>query len=221
MNASRLAPKESITRQTRRYVFSRPALRSCLQQGIVNYSALARRMCDELGIGGFDAVVMALRRLHKRLAEQGRVESSVARLLSNAKIRIRTKTLVATVEKSRSFEKIDELQREIRRANGDFNLIEGEQVLTIITNQEYESVLKTRLRGKVIRLVRDLAQICLICDHRIESTPGVVAHIYGQLYDQGINVREEMSCWTDLMMMVDESDLPRALMALHLDSAGA
>ena len=49
---------------------------------------------------------------------------------------------------------------------------------------------------------------------KIETTSGVVNYIYGLLADKGVNVLEEMSCWTDLMIILEEKDLSKAMAVL-------
>jgi aspartokinase len=52
-------------------------------------------------------------------------------------------------------------------------------------------------------------------DERLETTPGVVSFIYGLLAEHGINVVEEMSCWTELMLVVAEEDAARTIRLLN------
>jgi aspartokinase len=61
----------------------------------------------------------------------------------------------------------------------------------------------------------------MVFDERIETTPGVVSFIYGLLSDNGINVQEEMSCWTDLMIIIDEKNAAKAMRVLSLAPDGA
>ena len=46
----------------------------------------------------------------------------------------------------------------------------------------------------------------MIFSKNIETTPGVISHIYTLLGANGINILEEMSCWTDVMLIVSEKD---------------
>ena len=51
----------------------------------------------------------------------------------------------------------------------------------------------------------------MIFDEKIETTAGVVSYIYSLLSEKGINIYEEMSCWTDLMIVIDENDLGKTM----------
>ena len=61
-----------------------------------------------------------------------------------------------------------------------------------------------------------MAQITLIFDERIETTPGVVSFVYSLLASNAVNIREEMSCWTDLLLLLDERDAARAMEVLGM-----
>ncbi len=201
----------NMTRLTQEFVSTRPSIRDCLQLGIINYSALAREICDTYDLNQFDAVLMACRRLRERLKKRAAHEKKIVSLLQNAKIHAKTKMVVATISRTRNLEVLESFQREVRQDGGDFILIDGEEVSTIITNREHVPRLKAILKRRIKRLSEDLAQVSMVMDPRIETTPGVVTYVYGMLYQNGVNIREEMSCWNNLMFIVEERDLARAL----------
>jgi hypothetical protein len=207
----------NISRLVIRYVSDHPSVKDCLRRGIINYSALAREVCTHFGIDKFDAAVIALRRLHRRTKGSESREKRIMQLIRRAKVRVRTKIMVAIATKPRDFEKVYRLQREIRLAGGDFNLIEGEDTVTIITNDEHGPELRLLFRTSLRKLSTKLVQIALLFDKELETTSGVVAHVYGLLADSGVNVLEEMSCWTDVMIVIEQRDLTKAMKALGLD----
>jgi hypothetical protein len=206
---------------TQHFISEHPSIKDCLRRGLVNYSALARLICETLGTDRFDAVLMACRRQHAMIKDQMTQEKKVRALLKRAKIRLRNKMMVAIVEKPTDFERVYDLQKRIKRDRGDFHLIEGEEVLTLISNSDYVSDLKEAFRGKIKKVTEDLAQLTMVFDEKIETTPGVVSFIYGLLADNSINVWEEMSCWTDLMVIIEEKDAARAMHVLSLDTVAA
>ena len=201
---------------TRSYIRQHPSIRACLREGLVNYSALARQICEEHSIKSTAAVLVACRRERERLLRSDQAAGEIAKLMRNAKVNIRTKIAVATIEKQRTLEKLDELHRHVRKARGDFILIEGQEVITIITGREFVPHIRKLLRSKVLRLSEDLVQVSMVMDPSIEHTPGVSAYIYGVLYENGINIREETSCWTDVIFVIEEKDLPKAVRVLSL-----
>ncbi len=205
----------SITRLTQHYISERPSVRDCLKRGLINYSALSREICEEFGDKHFDAVLVACRRYSERVKGKESLETKVRALLKSVSIRTTNQMAVAIVEKPRDFEKLHRLQSFVRQERGDFHLIEGAEVLVLITNQDYLPEIRAQFRGKIKKTSADLVQISMLFDERLESTPGVVSFIYGVLAEQGVNVVEEMSCWTELMMVVTEEDAPRTLRILN------
>lgn len=208
----------SVTRLTQNYIAEHPSIKDCLRRGFINYSALSREVCSHYGIDRFDAVLVACRRIYKKIRSQAPQEKRIVNLIKRAKLRSRNKIMVGIIEKPRDYERLYTLQRDIKRQRGDFHLVEGEEAITIISNSEYAPDLRDAFKGRILKLTLDLTQITMIFDERIESTPGVVSYIYGLLSDHGINVQEEMSCWTDLIIVIDESDASKAMRVLSLSS---
>lgn len=204
----------SITRLTQKYISERPSIRDCLRRGLINYSALSREICEEEKTDKFDAVLVACRRYYNRLKKKDSLEERVRNLLRGARVRTRNQISVIILEKPRDFERLSRLQKEVREAGGDFNLIEGDHAVVVITNSEYVEEIRESFRGKIKKITSDLVQISMNFDERLETTPGVVSFVYGLLAEHGINVLEEMSCWTELMIVVNEEDSARAIRLL-------
>lgn len=201
---------ESVSALTRKYITENISINTCLRRGLINYSALARLICDEYGISNFDAVVVACRRYYSRLKGSSNYDSRVISLIDKAKIRVRTKIAAITLEKMFDLDRLDALQQRIRRDRADFIYIEGESGDVIITNHEYVTTVREMFKNRVVKAADGLAQITMIFDERIEETPGVVAFVYGLLADHRINIVEEMSCWRDLILIVNDRDVHKA-----------
>ena len=205
--------EKSITQITRSYILGRPSIRDCLSRGLVNHSALARQICNEMGIESFDAVLAAAKRF-RISPDHDTLSDRVRSLLASAQLRVTNQIAVVVVETPRDFERLLALQRDVRRARGRFNLIDGDEVVTLIVSQQHLGQIRVALRHSIQHVSAGLAQINLLFDREIETTPGVVAFVYGLLAFHGVNVLEEMSCWTDLIVVIDEKDIPRAMEVL-------
>ena len=204
----------SITKLTEKYISEHPSIKDCVKTGIVNYSALARKICDFHKFDKFDAVLIACRRYFWKIKNQDVHENSIIELVKNVKLRIRNKIIVAIIEKPHNMELIYKFQKKVRRQKNDINLVEGEEVLTIITNSNYIDEIKELFKLRLIKVNENLVQITMIFDEKIETTSGVVTYIYGLLASKGINIFEEISCWTDLIIVIDEKDLVKAMEVL-------
>lgn len=208
------SPKKSITRLTQSYLLSHPAIRDCLTRNLVNYSALSRVIADELGIDSTDAIIAACRRYAARVSVSSQYERRIRALLREAELKVSTRIAVAIVNQNQDLELLHQLQREVRKGGGEFNIIGGSRVMTIIFSQKYLGQVKEALKGSPRKLTQNLAQLSLSFGEYIESTPGVVAHVYGLLAFSGVNVIEELSCWTDLIVIITESQIATALTVL-------
>ena len=204
----------NVTKITEKYVAEHPAIMDCLKIGLINYSELSRQICAEHGIKKFQASLIACRRYYLKIRSQELHEKEIIRLIRGAKLKIRNKIIVAIIDKPREMEPIYSLQRAIKKKRGDFNMIEGEDTVTIVTNSENAEDVKMKFNLRLIKLSSGLVQITMVFDRKIETTSGVVSYIYSLLSDNGINILEEMSCWTDIMVIIDENDLARAMKVL-------
>lgn len=200
----------NVSAQVHAYIRQRQAVRDCLEHDLINYSALARHICEELQITSFEAVLMACRRFPKGAKRQAR-DKTIKALLRRAKIVLRTKMVVATVEKRNALPLALNLQQLIKRSNGDFRLIEGEETFSIVCNDEYLHAVTETFGAAVRDISKGLTQISMVFPQQITTTIGVSAYMYRILAEHGINIRDEMSCWTDVMIVVAEKDATKAI----------
>jgi hypothetical protein len=173
-------------------------------------------ICKAEKIKRYDGVLMACRRYSKMIKSSSALSYTQRKLLRDAKFRLRSKMMVAIVDKMSDYDRLSMLQQKVKSQRGDFNVIEGEEALTIITNDQYYSLIKETFKQKIKRTVLGLVQLTMLFDEKIETTPGVVVFIYSLLAEKGINVLEEMSCWTDLMLILEESDAAAAMQVLNI-----
>ena len=209
----------NVSRLTQKYIREHPSIDDFLERGLINYSALSREICTHYKIDAFDAVVIALRRLRAKQKARANHEKKIAQLIRNAKVLVRNKIVVIIIEKTRVLDKALALQQFVRTEKGAFHLIEGEEVLTIVTNSEYLSRAREAFEGKIRKVIKGLVQISMIFDESLETVSGVVASVYRLFAMNDINIREEMSCWTDIMIIIAEQDIGKAMQVLSGENA--
>ncbi len=207
----------SVTKTTQSYISSHPSVKDCLARGLVNYSALSREICKATGSKQFDAVLMACRRYADRVGTHSAQEKKIVSIIKQARIRMVNKIIVAVVEKVKDPERVYNLERNLKQRGADFQFVDGDDVMVIISDSGCEGAIRETFKGKVLKVTRGLARISMSLDERMETTPGVVAFIYGKLAESGINVLEETSCWTSHMMVVNETDAAKAMRVLSLE----
>jgi sulfur transfer complex TusBCD TusB component (DsrH family) len=204
-----------VARQVREYIGAHPSISDGLKMGIVNYSALARRISKELGIRRPEAVLAACRRYPVDKL-RGYSEDAVRRTLSKSRIQTRSKVATITV-----VEGVDVLQRlgdvveELLDENRVCRLIQVSQGTVIIVDDDSVSRVTKKLRSEhIIGVTRGLVEIDVTSPETIEKTPGLLAFLAGALASRGINIVEEMSAYTDTIFLLERKDMTRAMEVL-------
>jgi len=179
------------------YVKQRPFLKEVLRQGVVNYSALARRIsADAFGSKARqNAVKMALIRLGGRMEEvESGLEERILSVLKRSSMVLKSK--VAIVISKRELEGIRPLS----------NVKSGRHITYIVEQREIE-----RIPPKALwKREENLNLIIIESPEDVEEVPGVISYILGSLASEGINVVEFISCYTDTLLVVRQADTERA-----------
>lgn len=209
--------EKTTTELTREYIKEHPHIQSCLKKDLINYSSLARLIAKELNIEkktSKEAILIAARRYQEKLTKETGTEKQIKDLLDKSEISIKNKILVYVLEKSIDFEIIDDLQKNIRKDYGIFYLIEGSDHYIIITQEKYSALLEGKLKNKLIKKNTSMALIMIKTQKEIEETPGVAAYLTSLFAENGVNIIELLSCWTDTLFIVESKDVNRTIQFL-------
>ncbi len=106
---------------------------------------------------------------------------------------------------------IQELQKEIRQQNGVFYIIEGSDNYTVITQEKYLSLIDKKLSHKIIHKNKNLALINFKSPKEIENVRGIIAYLTSLFNENGVNIIELLSCWTDTLFVVSSNDVNKTL----------
>lgn len=192
---------ESVSQLVWLYVKQRPFLKEVIREGVVNYSALARK----ISITAFgsperqNAVKMALIRLGQRedLLESD-LESKILSVLRKSSMVMKNK--VAVVISKRELEGVSPLS----------TAKSGRHITCILEQREMEKV-HSRL---IWKSEEDLNLIIIESPEEVEEVPGVISYILGALASEGVNVVEFISCYTDTILVVKAADTERTFKIL-------
>ncbi len=206
--------RPSVAEQVRAYLDTHPVLADAIRLRIANYSAIARRVSEDLGLSGGEAVLAACRR-YPRGTESFR-ETGIRRVLRKSRIETRTKVAAITVVQS-----VDVLQRlgdvveELLDENSLCRLIQVSRGTVIIVDEDSVPRVTRPLReSQLISVRKNLIEVAVTSPESIEETPGLLRHLAGVLAAQGINIVEALSCYTDTIFLLDDSDLSAATSVL-------
>ncbi len=203
----------NITKLTEEYISEHPFVKDCLKKRLINYSSLTRQICTELGLSkkNFDAVLIACRRFYRKIKTEATTEKKIVDILKNSKIEIKNKINVIVLEKDIIFSNLLELEKEAKKHLETFHIVEGTATITIIASEDFAKKAKQVFANKVIKENAGLVEVILKSPKQIETTAGVISYLYSLLGENGINVFETLSCWTDTIFLVEEKDLSRVM----------
>lgn len=208
----------SITKLTENYILEHPSVKDCLKNGLVNYSSLSRQIASELHLNvkkDFDAILIACRRFKRKLKKEETHENKILKILKDSKIEIKNKIIAVVLEKDIFFENVLAIAKEIKRKKEVFKVIEGVSGITIVTTEDFLALIRKYYKNKIILENRDLAEITIKSPKEIETTPGTYAYVCSLLGENGINIVETLSCWTDSIFLVKEQDIGKAMNLLR------
>ncbi|MFX1598940.1 MAG: hypothetical protein ACFFC5_07725, partial [Promethearchaeota archaeon] len=95
MNKNVINRTKSIAQRVRDILTQRPFIISALRQDIINYTALARSLQEELGNGSVDAIKATIMREKESIAKKnGLREKEILKLLKNTKMQLHDKIAV-------------------------------------------------------------------------------------------------------------------------------
>ena len=204
----------TVAKLAQKYIVSHPSVADCLRRGIINYSALARQICDHYKIEQPDAVSVACRRYMNRAAKRASREERLISVIRSAQTKVNTKVVIARVSRQHE-ELINRVQREIKLRNGECTIIQGDTTVSLIVHEELMGIVCTLLRDQLQATVTDLALVRIRFGESAGTARAALAHVFQRLTETEITIHELSSCNTDSMLLISQSELASALEILH------
>ena len=180
----------SVAEKVKEYVEKRPYIQEALKKDIVNYSALARKIQDNVE-GSFEAIKMALRR-HSESIKKERIEQekNILKILSKTNIELKSNVKICKSSKKQTSDIY-------AKTKHGYTLVQEEN-----KNCDGETV-------------KDQVLITLKSPKELENTSGVISYILSLLDGRGINVTEFISCREDTHIIIDEKDATKVFKLLN------
>ena len=189
---------QSIAQQVRDTIQMRPSLLDALNMKIVNYSALARILQEEIGEGSLEAVKAAVIRVADEISKDRYLrEEAVLSILKDTKVRLQDKIGVV----------ISPIKLEIPHI-----------VTAHLTDQYIYIVDQTGMKNQIpekVQFQKNLIALILLSPPMVEETPGFVAFITQLLASRNINIVEFISCSTNTIIILDSTQALQAFSLLQ------
>lgn len=206
----------SVAQAVRTYIDARPVVRDALAMGIVNLSALTRRIRDETGLGSEEAVLVACRRYSPKTAQPD-YQAGIRKVLDKSKLEVRTRIATLALHPSaKTFARLEKAVNALQGRTHPIHMLHGSESITIITDESLLAEMKGTLGGDdVIKESKGLVELNIRSPDSIEDVPGVLAFLASTMAARGINFLEVVSCYKDNIFIIEEADLFQAFQVLN------
>lgn len=204
----------TITELTHQYLSEHPSIKDGLKNNIINYSRLSRKIAKELNLekkATMEAILIACRRYSEKIKKEQVQESRIRAILQRSELDIKNRILVVVVDKRFFIDNLLKIESSIRRQADLFYAIEGTTTFTLITLEKHEAEIRSMFKADLIKLSKDLALITIKSPKELEGTSGVMDHLFSIFGENGVNIVETMSCWTDTMFVISEDDVQKVI----------
>jgi hypothetical protein len=189
---------KSVAQMVRDTIQTRPSLLDALNMKIVNYSALARILQEEMGEGSLEAVKAAIIRVADEIStDRSLREEAVRDILKNSRVRLQDKIGVV----------ISPIKLDIPHI-----------VTAHLTDQFVYVIDQTTVDDKLpdqVQFQKNLVALILLSPQMVEETPGFVAFVTQLLASRNINIVEFISCSTNTIIILDGAQALQAFSLLQ------
>jgi hypothetical protein len=205
---ARRKPTVSTAQAVRDYVDTHPSIKDCMRMGIINLSALARKIMEEKDIKSEEAALIACRRYELDPKSQIN-EEAILRVLKRSKLEIRTKVSIVTVRPSwHLYGKLEKAMNALRGRNHPLHVIQGTGSVTVITDGSvHKEIVEIVGEEEVLKETKNCVELIVTSPDVIEDVPGILAFLATSLSSRGINFIEVISCYKDTMFVLEEKDM--------------
>lgn len=213
---ARKKPTVSTAAVVREYIDTHPSIKDGMRMGIINLSALARKIMEEKGIKSEEAALMACRRYE--LDPKSRInEEAILKVLRRSKLEIRTKVVTMTVRPSwHMYGKLEKMMSAMRGREGAMHVIQGTAGVTLIMDGAVAKEVRDILgEDEILKEGRDLVELIVNSPDVIEDVPGILSFLASSLSSKGINFLEVISCYKDTMFVIEQKDMMAAFDTLN------
>ncbi len=208
----------NIAKLAGQYIENHPSVKDCVKKRLVNYSQLSRRILKEnsLKSSNFDAVLIACRRYYWKISKSGILEDKITGILSKSRIEVKNRMAVAVLYKDVFSEDLILIEKKAKKCGQVFYAVEGTEAITLVISEELLAEVKNTFKSGLKTSWKSLALVILKSPEGVQdTTPGFLSFLTGKISQQGINILEIMSCWSETLFVVSENDIAKVLEAFR------
>ena len=135
----------STAKRVQQYIKDHPYIKHCLKNGLLNYSALSRKISKELNITNktsIEAILVAARRYEHSLSKEIDNDKNIKNILAHSEYQIKNKIVVYILRKPIDIKLMGQFRKKIEQDTGTIYVIEGVKNYTLITQEMYSELVK-------------------------------------------------------------------------------
>jgi predicted regulator of amino acid metabolism with ACT domain len=213
------SPKEKLSAAelTRKYIDRHPSIKDCISKDLINYSSLSRLIMKETGIRNEEAVLAASRRYAMKLAKTDS-EGAITSLFEDSRLELKTRICIVVAKNEWIvLRNLEDVVRKILADKSTMQVLQSTSAITVISEDKHlPAIVKAIGQDHVLKVRENLGEITVKSPARIEETPGAFAFVMSMLSEQGINLIEAVSCYTDTIFIVSREQMMQAFDILSL-----
>ncbi|MCI4349761.1 MAG: ACT domain-containing protein [Thermoplasmata archaeon] len=204
---------------TRLYITDHASLRAGLEEDLINFAALARKIQVDTGARNEEAVTIACRRYQRGLEREAHGLDPVRGIVGGSRLEVHSRAAIVRIR-----DDLDTLDRLLAVGRSTlatpawrrlFQLFLGTAGITILCDEGLLAGILPEIPERLrLRVERGLGTLAFRSRPEASEVPGVVAHIADALYRSGINCLETISAHTDSIFVFRDVDLLRAYQVL-------
>jgi hypothetical protein len=200
--------KPTVAETTRKYIDRHPSIRDCISKDLINFSSLARRIMKDTGVKHEEAVLAASRRYAAKLSKTD-FEGGIMNVFEESRLELKTRICIVVAKNEWIVLKnLEDVVRRILSEKSIMQVMQSANGITVVSEDKYlPSITRAIGHDHIISVRQNLAEITVKSPARIEDTPGAFAYITSMLSEQGINLLEAVSCYTDTIFVVTRDDM--------------
>lgn len=212
---------ESIGKITEDIINRSPFLRESMTEGLINVSALARKIQPEIEeVTGKEvkegAIVMAIKRMSPGLYHKLNVKiKNVLGELGDFLVRSNLSDYTYQNSDSLGVKQAELIKLLNSESDGFFALCKGVTETTVITADKHKETIERLFQNeKLITSTQDLASVTVKLPHINTEIYGIYYYILKQLAWEGINIIEVISTANEFTVIVAQDDVDKAFKIL-------
>ncbi len=194
------------------YIDRRGEVKKLFLEGLLNISALARKIATENNLeNNVDAVISAIRRYEIKKEKKEKHEK-VYDLLKKAKISTKTKLASILVRRTDESErKVSLIYSKISfKRESTLRLFEISNYIKIIADQEFLNEIMVIFDKEIESVEKNLGELTVNYGNDITKTPGVFVTLANEMAMNEISIIDSMICHWEHIIIVKEANLEKA-----------